>query len=104
MQEPQPLGRHLPNEKVDTRGITAGLGEACHYTKLDRVFANTKDNRDSRGRSFGREGRRRGGGRGNHGDTPADQVSHQPRQAIPVALQPVVLDRYILAFDVAGFD
>jgi len=28
---------------------------------------------------------------------------HQRRQAIVSALQPVVLDRHVLAFDVAGF-
>jgi putative tryptophan/tyrosine transport system substrate-binding protein len=32
----------------------------------------------------------------------ADQVFHQRRQAIVLALQPVVLDRHIPAFDVAG--
>jgi hypothetical protein len=33
----------------------------------------------------------------------ADEVSHQSRQAIVLALQPVILDRHIPAFDVAGF-
>ena len=42
-------------------------------------------------------------GRGDHGHPTADQVSHQRRQAIVLALQPVVLDRHVLAFDVAGF-
>jgi hypothetical protein len=32
-----------------------------------------------------------------------NQVSHQRRQAIVLAFQPVILDRYVLAFDVAGF-
>jgi hypothetical protein len=31
-------------------------------------------------------------GRRNHGHTTADQVSHQRRQAIELALQPVVLE------------
>jgi hypothetical protein len=35
--------------------------------------------------------------------TTADQVSHQRRQAIVLALQPVVLDRHVLALDVADF-
>ena len=42
-------------------------------------------------------------GRGDDGHTTADQVSHQRRQAIVLALQPVVLDRHVLALDVAGF-
>jgi hypothetical protein len=33
----------------------------------------------------------------------ADQIGHQRRQAIVLALQPVVLDRHVLPFDVAGF-
>ena len=42
-------------------------------------------------------------GRGDHGHLSADQIGHQCRQAIVLALQPVVLDRHVLAFDVAGF-
>ena len=44
-----------------------------------------------------------GAGRGDHGHLSADQIGHQCRQAIVLALQPVVLDRHVLAFDVAGF-
>jgi hypothetical protein len=54
-------------------------------------------------RSFSRERCRIAGGRGDHGDSSADHVSHQRRQAIVLAPQPVVLDRHVLAFDVAGF-
>ena len=46
---------------------------------------------------------RRAAGRGDHGHLAADQIGHQRRQAIVLALQPVVLDRHVLAFDVAGF-
>ena len=42
-------------------------------------------------------------GRGDHGHLSADQIGHQRRQAIIVALQPVVLDGHVLAFDIAGF-
>jgi hypothetical protein len=35
--------------------------------------------------------------------TTADQVSHQRRQAIKLALQRVVLDSHVLAVNVAGF-
>ena len=83
--------------------VAARPGEAGDKTKLDRVVADAEDDRDRRGRSFGRE---RGGcaaGRGDDGHTTADQVGHQRRQAIVLALQPVVLDRHVLALDVAGF-
>ena len=33
----------------------------------------------------------------------AHQIGHQRRQAIVLPLQPVVLDRHVLPFDVAGF-
>ena len=42
-------------------------------------------------------------GRGDHGHLTADQVGHQRRQPIVLALQPVVLDRHVLALDVTGF-
>src|SRR5262249_27828756 len=47
-------------------------------------------------------GTKGGAGCCDHGHFSADQIGHQCRQAIVLALQPVVLDRYVLAFDVAG--
>ena len=41
--------------------------------------------------------------RSDHGHTTANQIGHQRRQAIVLAFQPVVLDRHVLALDVAGF-
>jgi hypothetical protein len=100
MQQSQPLGVHLLGEKIDAGRVAARPGEAGDKTKLDRVFSDAEDDRDSRGCSFGRK-RDSVAPRGDHGHTTADQVSHQRRQAI--ALQPVVLDRHVLALDVAGF-
>ena len=103
MQEPQPLGRHLRGEKIDAGRVAARPGEAGDKTKLDRVFGDAEDDRDRRGCSFGRERSGAVAGRGDHGHATADQIGHQRRQAIVLALQPVVLDRHVLAFDVAGF-
>ena len=102
MQEPQPLGHHLRDEKIDAGRVAARPGEAGDKTKLDRVIADAEDDRDRRCRSFGRE-RGHVAGRGDDGHLSADQISHQRRQAIVLALQPVVLDRHVLALDVAGF-
>jgi hypothetical protein len=55
------------------------------------------------GSCFGRDRARRVAGRCDHGHTTVNQIGHQCRQAIVLALQPVVLDRHVLAFDVAGF-
>src|SRR5262249_20715965 len=50
----------------------------------------------------GRQGTSGRAGCGDHGHLSADQIGHQCRQTIVLPLQPVVLDRYVLAFDVAG--
>ena len=55
MQESQPLGHHLLDEKIDAGRVAARPGEAGDKTKLDRVFADAEDDRDRRGRSFGRD-------------------------------------------------
>ena len=78
-QEPQPLGYHLPVEKIDASRIAAGSGEAGDKTKMDRVFADTEDDRDRRCSSFGGK-RGRVTGRGDHGHSTAHQI------AIPLAL------------------
>ena len=55
MQEPQPLGHHLLAEKIDARRVATGPGKTGDKTKLNRVIADTKDDRDRRCCSFGRE-------------------------------------------------
>ena len=102
MQEPQPLGRHLLDKKIDACRIAARPGEAGDKTKPDRVLADAEDDRDGRGCSFGRA-RGHEAGRGDDGHLSVNQIGHQRRQAIVLALQPMVLDRHVLAFDVAGF-
>ena len=91
------------DEIIDAGRIAARPGEAGDKTKLNRVTADAENDRDRRGCSFGRERTRHVANRGDHGYSPADQIGHQRRQAIVLALQPVVLDRHVLAFDVAGF-
>jgi hypothetical protein len=44
-----------------------------------------------------------GADRGDCGHLAADQIAYQRGQAIIGARQPVVLDRYVLAFDVTSF-
>jgi hypothetical protein len=41
-------------------------------------------------------------GRGNHRHAAADEVSHERGQPIVLAVEPMVLDRHVLAFDDAG--
>jgi hypothetical protein len=68
----------------------------------DRVSANAKGDRDRRGRSFGRKGRRIAS-RSDNCHATADEVGHERGQAIVLAAEPVVLDDDVLALDVAGF-
>src|SRR6516225_9910510 len=72
-------------------------------TQLDRVFTDPEDDRDRRGRSFGCKRSKVAGLRGDDGHAPAHEVSHERRKAIEFTLQPVVLHRYVLALEVAGF-
>jgi hypothetical protein len=58
---------------------------------------------DRRGRSFGRLCGIVACGRSNNGYAAADKVGHERRQAIELALQPVVIDHHVLALDVTGF-
>jgi hypothetical protein len=102
MQQPQPLGHQLLDEKIDAGRVAAGPGKARDKTKLDWVLGDTEDNRDHRGFSFGRERSLRVG-RGDHGHPAVDQIGRDRRQAIVLALQLMVLDRHVLTFDVAGF-
>jgi hypothetical protein len=102
VQESQPLGDSLLVEKIDTGRIAARPRKAGNKTHPHRVLADAEDDRDRRGRSFGRK---RGsiGERGDHGHATAHEIGHERRQAIVLAIQPVVLNHYVLALDVAGF-
>src|SRR6516165_9671904 len=53
-------------------------------------------------RSFGGDRSKVAGG-GDNSHTTTREVGHQSRQAIELALQPMVLHRHVLALDVAGF-
>jgi hypothetical protein len=67
------------------------------------AFADAKDDRDGRGRSFGYLGSKVAGWGGDDGHAPTHKVSHDRRKTIELALEPVVLDRHVLALGVAGF-
>src|SRR6516162_3030971 len=103
MQEPQPLSRSLRYVKIDAGRVAAGASEAGYKAKLDRVYTFAEDDWDRCRCSFHRERYKRGAYRGDHGHLAVDQVGYQCRQTIVWALKPMVLDRYILAFDVTSF-
>src|SRR5262249_18991835 len=103
MQQPHPFAVHLAQKIIDARRVAAGTSKARHKTEFDWVLADTEDDRDGRGCSSGSE---RGGvisSCGDQRDLPADQVSHQCREAIILSRNPMVLDRDVTTIDVAGF-
>jgi hypothetical protein len=76
-----------PTKKLMPVALPPGRAETGDQTQLDRVFGDTED--DRRCRRFGRRGCSGEGGRGNHGHATADEVGHERRQAIELALKPV---------------
>ena len=89
--------------KIDARQVSARPGEAGDQTEVDRVLREAEDDRNRRGGSFGREGTIAEAGCSDHGHTTADELSHERRQAVVLAVRPVVLDHHVLALEVAGF-
>src|SRR6516164_256260 len=103
MQQPQPLGCHLFGEKINSRRIAPRTGKAGHKTKLDRIPRYTEYDWDRCSYRFGRARRRPAARDSDHRHWAANQIGHQCRQPIVLALQPVVLDSDVLPFDVTGF-
>ena len=72
VQEPQPLGYHLGDKKIDACRIATGPSKVGDKTKPDRVLGDAEDNRDGCCRSFGREYSGRAAGNGDHGHLSVD--------------------------------
>ena len=91
----QSATRTSPRNGVLCEGLLAGRvaarpGKAGDQTKLDRVLREAEDDRNRRGGSFGRAGTIAEAGCSDHGHTTADELSHERRQAVVLAIQPVV--------------
>src|SRR5262249_32689572 len=76
--------------------------KAADQPMADRVSTEAKGDRDRRRRSFGCKRGRIAQGSDNC-NTTAREVSHERRQAIVLAAEPMVLNDSVLAFNVAGF-
>ena len=103
MQQPQPFGGDIRDEKIDTGRVAARPGKAGDKTQLDRICTDAENDRDRRGRSFGRKRSWITAGNSDNGHVTADEVGHERLQAIVLAVQPVVLHSHVLALDVASF-
>src|SRR5262245_58083217 len=89
--------------EADTGDVAARLVEAGDETSLDRIEAAAEDDRNGRGRGFGRECRRYEVWRDDDGYPAADQIGRQFRQPIIVIVRPEVFDGHVLALDIASF-
>ena len=103
MQESEPLCHDLGGEEINAGRIAARPGKAGDQAELDRVVASAEGDRDGRGCSFCRLGAEAEAGGGDHRHAAAHQFGHDCREALVLALHPVVLDGHVLALDVAGF-
>src|SRR6516164_8318883 len=82
--------------------LPPGRARLATRPSLTGSSATAEDNRNRRGRSFGCLCSKVAGRRGDNGDAPAHEVSHERWKAIELALQPMVLHRHVLALNVAG--
>src|SRR5262249_23611426 len=103
VQGAEPLSPDLHAHEADTGDVAARLVEAGDETSLDRIEAAAEDDRNGRGRGFGRECRRYEVWRDDDGYPAADQIGRQFRQPIIVIVRPEVFDGHVLALDIASF-
>ena len=100
-QQLQPLCRQFETQQIDAGQIAPWARQTGNETKLDRVFGDKEHDGNRRCCTFGRQRRGKACGRGNDRDLPANQIGRQLRQAIDL-LGPAVVDRHVLALDIAG--
>ena len=103
MHKAESLGIDLLGEKIDPCCVATRPREARNEAESHRVAGQAKHDRDRC--SCGLGGERSGGAprRGDYGDTTLDKIGYHRRQALEMALQPVVFDDNILTFGVASF-
>jgi hypothetical protein len=100
MQQSKLLCPKLSNDKRDSGDIAVETGDEA---ELNRVAAAYEDDRDRRSRRLGHARRWPAAGDSDHRHWTANQIGNQCRQAIVLALQPVVLNSDVLSFDVTEF-
>jgi hypothetical protein len=103
MHERKPLGVVLECEDIEARRVTAGMSEIRNKAQRDRVFTNSKYYRNRCRRYLGCERSRGRGRRRDEGNASANEISHKRRKTPILAIEPVVLHRHVLAFDISQF-
>src|SRR5262245_54177437 len=103
LQQFQPLRLQLNAHRGHTGEIGTRSIQASDKPECDRINAGDEDDRNGRGRSFGREHSKDVTGLGDYGDLLMDQIGRQRRQPMVLLLRPAILDGDIPTFDKAGF-
>src|SRR4029077_4887669 len=103
MQKPKPLGPKLRVQGAETRDIAAWTVEAGDKTNFDRIRPDAEDDRNGRGRGFGRKCRRRAARCGDYGHSAVYQIGGQFRQASVVIVPKAKFDRHVAALGKTGF-
>jgi hypothetical protein len=102
VEQLQPFRRQLARQNGGPSEIRAGTVEAGNKTQCDRVTAGGKDDRYSRRRCF-RGPRCLAGAGYDHRNAATDAIGCNYRQSIILVLRTPILDRNVLALDIAGF-
>src|SRR4051794_30192424 len=97
MQKLKPLGRKLRVQGAETRDIAARTVEAGYQTDFDRIRPDAEDDRNGRGRGFGRKCRNRAARCGDYGHPAVYQISGQFRQPSVVIVPKAKFDRHVAA-------
>src|SRR5262245_12994701 len=98
MQHLEPLRRNFAAPRASSREISSWPTETRDKTELHGVGADGEDNRNSRSRRLGGEGRDRSGC-DDHSHPMLDQLSRHRLQSIELVPRPSVLDCHGLALD-----
>src|SRR5262249_4749708 len=101
MQEPKLFCSKFRPDETDTGDVATGAVEAGDEAVPDRIAPCCEDDRYRRGCGFGRNCRL-GIMRSDHCYLTADQISCEVGQVIVLVQRPAILDRHVLALDIAG--
>src|SRR5262249_55117230 len=102
VQQSQLFREQLVSKIGEARDISSWPIEARDQTFVDRVLANREHYRNGRGLRLNcQDGR--GTDRKNHVYRTANQFNRQGGKAIELTIRPTIFDRYVVAFNEAGF-
>src|SRR5262245_54672375 len=102
MQKLQPLCSKRHAESGNAGNVATWPVKVCDDDGLHGVAVGAENDRDRRRCALGCECRRNAEGRGDEGDSAANEVGCQFRQVTGVVMRPPEFDGQVLALDVAA--